>query len=110
MIIWSFWLLSFISFFLNIRHNFINRLAQFVLPGNDADDLGVELFDINRLTGVFLRHIGGDCDVVVVFSNGFIVHQFGKMLDVRALGKRIQYPGAVFFAQLVFISATDKFE
>lgn len=94
---------------LQIRHDFINRRAQIVLPGNDGGDLGIEFLDIDDLAGIFLRPIGGYRDVVVVFFNGFIVYQFSKMLDVRALGKGIQYPGAVFFAQLVFISATDKF-
>ena len=94
---------------LQIRHNFINCFSQFVLPGNDAGNLGVEFCNINHLAGVFLRHIGGDRDVVFVFPNGFIVDQRGKMLDVRACSKRLQYPGAIFIGEFVFVAPANKF-
>jgi hypothetical protein len=56
-----------------------------------------------------LRHIAGYRDVVFVFFNGFVVRQLGKILYIGALGKRLQYLGAVFIAEFVFVSSTDKF-
>lgn len=108
MIIWLFCSLFSILFSLNIANDFINRLAQFVLPGNNVFDLSVKFFNINYFAGVFLRHIGGHRDVVVVFAYGFIADQFGEMVGILARGKRLQYPGTVLFSKLVFVSSANK--
>src|SRR3989339_1142512 len=58
MIIWLFCSLFSILFSLNIRHDFINRRAQLVLPGDNTRYLGIEFCNINHLAGVFLRSLG----------------------------------------------------
>lgn len=75
--------------------------------GNDLLDLGIELYNVDFLSGVLGFHIGGNGEIIVIVRNFLIVHQMREVCFLGSLCKGIHDSFDVRQCQLVVVRYLD---
>ena len=75
--------------------------------GNDLLDLGIELYNVDFLSGVLGFHIGGNGEIIVIVRNFLIVRQMREVCFLGSLCKGIHDFFDVRQCQLVVVRYLD---
>lgn len=91
----------------DFRDNLRNFVPEYLLAGNDFLDLGVELRNVDFLSGVLGFNVGGNGEIVGVTLDFLIACQMGEVRFLRTGGKGGNDPADISRRQLVVVRDLD---